>query len=145
MCDLHYSASVRVVGLLVLLTGLAPGAHADAAPPRPLAPVPRPLPLRSAAEGASVYGLPRAPVHLWQYNPAPDAYRNPQGCGAFSTAMALSVYDPIQYGTYAAAHRLFGQMLQVPIFGGTFESQNAVVARRVGYLALNRDHGTVAD
>jgi hypothetical protein len=36
-------------------------------------------------------------------------------------------------------------MLQVPIFGGTFESQNAVVARHAGYLALNRDHGTVAE
>ncbi|HMA35897.1 MAG TPA: hypothetical protein VKY74_15645, partial [Chloroflexia bacterium] len=91
------------------------------------------------------YGLPRQPIHLWQHNPALDAHANPRGCGAFSTAMALSVYDPARYGRYSAARALFAQMAQVPVFGGTFENQNAVVAGQAGFMALNRDHGTVAE
>jgi hypothetical protein len=101
--------------------------------------------MRSALDGARVYALPQLPVHLWQDNPAPDAYRNPMGCGAFTTAMALSVYDPTIYGSYAVARLLFAQMAQVPVFGGTFEGQNAEQARQAGFTALPNAQGTVAD
>lgn len=101
--------------------------------------------MRPAPDGSRVYALPQLPVHLWQDNPAPDAYRNPMGCGAFTTAMALSVYDPMLYGSYAVAQLLFAQMAQVPVFGGTFEGENAEQARLAGFTALPSDQGTVAD
>jgi hypothetical protein len=146
MRSLLYPTHLRLAGLLVLLLGaLVPGSGAPAyASHPPLPSVPRLAPFR-APDGALVYGLPRWPAHLWQYNPAPDAYANPRGCAAFSTAMALSVYDPTHYGTYAAAQHLFTRMAQVPIFGGTFESQNAVVARQAGFIAFNHAQGTVAE
>src|SRR3954465_6489402 len=51
--------------------------------------------------------LARLPVHLWQWNLAPGAYYNSMGCGAFVTAMALSVYEPERFGTYDAARLLY--------------------------------------
>src|SRR4051812_36533964 len=92
-----------------------------------------------------VHRLPRDPVHLYQLNAAADGYDNPMGCGAFSTAMALSVYDPARFGSYDTARHFFGQMLKVPFFGGTFEHQNAALARRLGFVAQFQDHGSVAD
>ena len=143
---LLHPTHLRLADLLMLLLGaFVPGSGAPAYashPPLPSAPRVAPF---LAPDGARVYGLSPRPVHLWQSNPAPDAYANPRGCGAFSTAMALSVYDPTHYGTYAAAQRLFTRMAQVPFFGGTFESQNAVVAGQAGFIALNHDHGTVDD
>jgi hypothetical protein len=91
-----------------------------------------------------VYSLPTLPPHLYQLDQASGGYFNPMGCGAFSTAMALATYDPA-YGTPAAAHQLFSEMLKVPFFGGTFEHQNAALARRKGYLAQFYDRGTVAE
>ncbi|HMA33803.1 MAG TPA: hypothetical protein VKY74_04915 [Chloroflexia bacterium] len=95
--------------------------------------------------GEVVHGLPTNPVHLYQLSQEPDAYNNSMGCGAFSTAMALSVYDAAHYGTYETARSFFQEMIKVPFFGGTFESQNAAIARRNGFLAHSYDHGTVAD
>lgn|GEM_PF-1550214 len=89
----------------------------------------------------AVYRLPA--VHLWQHNPA--TYHNDVGCGAFTTAMALSVYDPARYGSYQVAHTFFGRMLEVPIFGGTFEEENASIARAEGFLAAEYDRGTVVN
>jgi hypothetical protein len=146
MRSLHHFAYLRFAGLLVLLLGtLVPGSGVSAYASHPGAlSAPRVAPFL-APDGTRVDGLSPRPVHLWQYNSAPDAYANPQGCGAFSTAMALSVYDPTHYGTYATAHYLFTRMVQVPFFGGTFEHQNAVVAGQAGFIALNHDHGTVGD
>jgi len=101
--------------------------------------------MTDTAAGEVVHRLPRDPVHLYQFNAAADAYRNAMGCGAFSTAMALSVHDPAKYGTYETARGFFQQMLKVPFFGGTFENQNSAVARRLGFLAYSYDYGTVAD
>jgi hypothetical protein len=92
-----------------------------------------------------VHRLPRDPVHLYQFNSDPAAYQNAMGCGAFCTAMGLSYYDPSRFGTYAAARTIFASMLHVPFFGGTFESQNAVMARKLGYFSQPFDHGSVAD
>ncbi|HUS15343.1 MAG TPA: hypothetical protein VM536_10045 [Chloroflexia bacterium] len=92
-----------------------------------------------------VHRLPQQPVHLFQLNTSPEAYRNAMGCGAFSTSMALSVYDPETYGTYEMAREIFGQMLKVPVFGGTFENQNGTVARRLGFQADDYDYGTSDD
>ena len=96
-------------------------------------------------QGEIVHRLQRGPVHLFQLNKAPDAYYNEMGCGAFATAMALSCYDPDRFGTYAAARRIFDQMWKVPLFGGTFESQNAAMGRRHNFSTAPYDHGTVAD
>ncbi len=46
-----------------------------------------------------VHRLPHDPVHLYQLAQGQDAYYNPMGCGAFSTTMAISAYDPA-FGTY---------------------------------------------
>jgi hypothetical protein len=92
-----------------------------------------------------VHRLPRDPVHLYQFNADPAAYQNAMGCGAFCTAMGLSYYDPVRFGLYSAARTIFADMLHVPFFGGTFESQNAATARRLGYFAQPFDHGTIAD
>jgi hypothetical protein len=88
--------------------------------------------------------LGQLPVHLWQWNPAPDAY-NPMGCGAFTTAMALSTYEPDRFGTYQAANSIFAQMPKIPLIGGTFEGDNAKVAGLAGFAATTADHGTAAD
>lgn len=98
----------------------------------------------SAAE-ETVHQLPHLPVHLYQLNKAPDAYSNKMGCGAFTTAMALSCYDPVRFGKYDAASKLFDRMRKVPFFGGTFESQNAIMGRRYGFFARSYDSGTPAD
>jgi len=137
---------LRLAGVLLALSGalsLNPSAHANTmhTPPATTS-IAR---MRPAPDGSRVYGLPQLPVHLWQDNPAPDAYRNPMGCGAFTTAMALSVYDPMLYGSYAVAQVLFAQMAQVPVFGGTFEGENAEQARLAGFTALPSAQGTVAD
>ncbi len=95
--------------------------------------------------GEVVHRLPRDPVHLFQLNTAPDTYNNPMGCGAFSTSMALSVYDPMRFGNYDTPRNLFSQMLKVPFFGGTFENQNGAMARRFGFLAHSYGYGTPAD
>jgi len=95
--------------------------------------------------GEIVHRLPRGPAHLYQLNTAPDAYHNKMGCGAFTTAMALSCYDPARFGTYAAARQIFEQMLKVPIFGGTFESQNAAIGRRYNFATAPFDRGTLRD
>lgn len=92
-----------------------------------------------------VHRLPRGPVHLYQLNRDPDAYYNEMGCGAFTTAMALSCYDPARFGTYATARHIFEKMWKVPLFGGTFESQNAAIGRRYNFSTAPYDHGTVAD
>jgi hypothetical protein len=139
-------SALRFTGVVLALSGALsthPGVHASTL--RTALPVASIAQVHSAADGLQVYALPQLPVHLWQNNPAPDAYRNPMGCGAFTTAMALSVYDPARYGSYAAARRLFTQMVQVPVFGGTFEGQNTEQARQAGFTALPSDHGTVAD
>src|SRR5690242_1271211 len=127
---------LRITGGLLALAGALsanPGAHASTGRTPPLTSIAQ---VRSSLDGSRVYALPQLPVHLWQKDPAPGAYYNSIGCGAFTTAMALSVYDPTQYGTYATARTLFEQMVQVPLFGGTFESQDAVQARHAGYTAL---------
>jgi hypothetical protein len=93
----------------------------------------------------TVHRLPHEPAHLYQYNEDPQAYKNEQGCGAFCTAMALSYYDLGRFGTYGAARLFFDEMLHVPFFGGTFESQNAAIARKYGFFSAPFDHGTVAD
>ena len=93
----------------------------------------------------TVHRLPNVPVHLFQRDRNPDAYFNEKGCGAFTTAMALSHYNPARFGTPAAAREIFDQMLKVPIFGGTFEFQNARMAKHYGLFSKNYDHGTPAD
>jgi hypothetical protein len=139
-------SALRITGVALAMAGALSanlGAHANTLrTPPPAASIAQ---VRSAPDGARVYALPQLPVHLWQTNPARNAYRNPMGCGAFTTAMALSVYDRVHYGSYSAARRLFTQMVQVPVFGGTFEGQNAEQARQAGFTALPNDHGTVAD
>ncbi|MGA7730063.1 MAG: hypothetical protein WCD37_02195 [Chloroflexia bacterium] len=102
-------------------------------------------PTSSRATGEIVHRLPRAHVHLFQHNKAPDAYYNEKGCGAFTTSMALSFYDPPRFGTYASARAIFDSMLKVPFFGGTFESQNASIGRRFNFATDNYDHGHPAD
>jgi len=92
-----------------------------------------------------VHRLPRDPVHLWQLNQSPGTYNNAMGCGAFSTAMALSCYDPARFGTYEAARRIFEQMQKVPFFGGTFENQNSAIAKKYKFYSKNYDQGTVAE
>jgi len=92
----------------------------------------------------TVHRLPHDPVHLYQLAQGQEAYYNPMGCGAFSTAMALSVYDRA-FGSYEQVRAIFGQMIKVPFFGGTFEHQNAAVAHRFGYLADFYMQGTPAD
>jgi hypothetical protein len=89
--------------------------------------------------------LPRDPVHLWQLNQSPGTYNNAMGCGAFSTAMALSYYDPTRFGTYDAARQIFSQMQKVPFFGGTFEGQNAAIAKKYNFYGAPYDRGSVAD
>ncbi|MDQ3705636.1 MAG: hypothetical protein M3437_10525 [Chloroflexota bacterium] len=83
-------------------------------------------------------------AHLYQLNESPGAYFNKMGCGAFTTTMAISHYHPT-LGTYNAARTIFGQMLKVPFFGGTFESQNARIARQYGLLAKAYSRGTIND
>jgi hypothetical protein len=95
--------------------------------------------------GETIHRLPRDPVHLYQLNKAPGGYHNAMGCGAFTTAMALSCYNPTRFGTYTAARFIFHKMRKVPIFGGTFESQNAAIGRRYRFSAHPYDHGTPAD
>lgn len=102
-------------------------------------------PASGPATSEIIHRLPRAPLHLFQHNKAPHAYYNEKGCGAFSTAMALSCYDPARFGSYAAARIIFNKMLKVPFFGGTFEGQNAVIGRRYQFVAHAQDHGTPAD
>ena len=58
--------------------------------------------------------------------------------------MSLSCHDQA-LGTYDTARLVFDKMLKVPIFGGTFEFQNAVIARQFNFFADNLDRGTVAD
>lgn len=99
----------------------------------------------TAAPGEIVHRLPRDPVHLWQLNTDPRTYSNSMGCGAFSTAMALSCYQPDAFGNYDAARSIFSAMLKVPIFGGTFESQNAAIAHKYNFYSQAYDHGTVED
>lgn len=89
--------------------------------------------------------LPHDPVHLWQLNHDPGTYSNAMGCGAFSTAMALSCYDPKRFGTYDAAHAIFDQMVKVPFFGGTFESQNSAIAKKYNIPSAAYSNGTPAD
>jgi hypothetical protein len=67
------------------------------------------------------------------------------GCGAFCTAMALSFYNSERYGNYAAPRSIFGEMIKVPFFGGTFESQNAAIAKKHGFFAAPFDHGKVSE
>jgi hypothetical protein len=93
----------------------------------------------------TIHKLPHAPVHLYQLNSNPGAYSNKMGCGAFTTAMALSCYQPGRFGNYAAARAIFGQMRKVPFFGGTFERQNARIGRRHVYFSKPYDRGTPAD
>lgn len=95
--------------------------------------------------GDRLYQVGSAPIHLWQWNPVPGAYYNPMGCGAFSVAMALSVYDPLTYGSYAAAHDLYDQMNHIPLLGGTLEDENATEARRQGYAATTYYDGSLDD
>lgn len=111
-------------------------------PPGDLSDVARDAP-RVATE--IIHRLPREPVHLWQLNQDPGTYNNPMGCGAFSTAMALSCYDPQRFGTYTAAREIFDHMVKVPFFGGTFESQNAAIAQKYNFHSAPYDHGKVAD
>jgi hypothetical protein len=85
------------------------------------------------------------PIHLWQWNPTPGANYSPMGCGAFSVPVALSVYDPLRLGSYAAAHTLYDQMNHIPLLGGTLEGENAAEARRQGYAAPTYYDGTTGD
>lgn len=85
-----------------------------------------------------VHRLPDEPVHLWQLTNDTTLYNNPMGCGAFSSAMALSVYQPggfVANGGYAIAHSLFARMLQVPISGGTFELEDSMALQAEGLQA----------
>jgi hypothetical protein len=85
-----------------------------------------------------VHRLPNDPVHLWQLNNDIGLYHNPMGCGAFSSAMALSVYQPGGFannGGYSIAHSIFDRMLQVPISGGTFELQDSLALQAEGVQA----------
>ncbi|HEY0071131.1 MAG TPA: hypothetical protein VGE04_14285 [Chloroflexia bacterium] len=108
--------------------------------------------------GETVHALPRlhaqsvelkqdpdaVTAHLYQLNEKPGAYANKMGCGAFTTTMAISHYHPT-LGTYDTARTIFDKMIKVPHFGGTFECQNARMARQYGLLSKNYDHGTLAD
>lgn len=139
-------SALRLTGVVLALAGALwsnPRAHASTPHTPPLAA--SRAQVRPAPDGSQVYVLPQLPVHLWQNNPARNAYRNPMACGAFTTTMALSVYDRARYGSYTSARRLFTQMAQVPVFGGTFEGQNAEQARQAGFIAIPNDQGTVAD
>jgi hypothetical protein len=93
----------------------------------------------------TIHTLPILPTHLYQLNKNPKAYFNPMGCGAFTTAMALSAYHPARFGTYTAARFIFHKMRKVPFFGGTFESQNATIARHFRFTARPQNHGTLHD
>jgi hypothetical protein len=115
------------------------------ATPQGIAPATAPATDRQRIPTEVVHRLPRDPVHLWQLNHDPGTYNNAMGCGAFSTAMALSCYDPARFGTYDAARRIFDQMDKVPFFGGTFESQNAAVAHQFNYYGAPYSRGTVED
>src|SRR4051812_15464463 len=137
--------SALSVGLYLLGSGGPIFSQAVVAPSRPARPpVHRGLGY-SATERGRIVKLEREPVHLWQWNPAPGAYYSPMGCGAFTTAMALSIYAPARFGSYAAARALYAQMSQIPLLGGTFEEENAAAARREGFAATAFDHGTAAD
>jgi len=92
-----------------------------------------------------VHRLPHDPIHLYQYNNDPQAYKNPMGCGAFCTTMALAYYDLDHFGTYAAARQIFDTMRHVPFLGGTFEGENARFARKQGLFTASFDFGTVDD
>jgi hypothetical protein len=59
--------------------------------------------------------------------------------------MALSYYDVDRFGTYAVARQIFEIMRHVPFFGGTFESENARMARKHGLFTASFDFGTVDD
>jgi hypothetical protein len=89
--------------------------------------------------GEVVSRLPRDPVHLWQRTDRAGLYNNSMGCGAFSTAMAISVFQPggfVNDGGYAIAHDIYDQMLKVPFSGGgTFEMQNTLALKAHGLQA----------
>lgn len=93
----------------------------------------------------AIHKLPILPTHLYQLNKNPKGYHNPMGCGAFTTSMALSCYNPGRFGNYSAARYIFHKMLKVPLFGGTFESQNARIARHFKFTARPQNRGTIAD
>lgn len=93
----------------------------------------------------TIHKLDHAPIHLYQLNKAPDAYYNEKGCGAFTTSMALSCFDPAKFGTYAAVRAIFDQMVKVPFAGGTFEHQNARMGQKFGFHTKNYDHGSPAE
>lgn len=92
-----------------------------------------------------IHQLPNLPIHLYQLNKNPKAYHNPMGCGAFTTSMALSCYNPARFGNYSAARYIFHKMVKVPFFGGTFESQNARIARHFRFTAHPQNRGTISD
>ncbi|HEX8597996.1 MAG TPA: hypothetical protein VF952_05705 [Chloroflexia bacterium] len=109
--------------------------------------------------GESIHKLPRLHVqskeltqdpdavvaHLYQLNEKPGAYFNKMGCGAFTTTMAISHFHPT-LGTYDSARTIYGRMQKVPFSGGgTFESQNARIARQYGLLAKAYSRGTIND
>ncbi|HKP54437.1 MAG TPA: papain-like cysteine protease family protein [Chloroflexia bacterium] len=102
-------------------------------------------PAPDATTDEIVHRLPRDPAHLYQRSQDPPNYNNPMGCGAFCTSMALSFYNPERYGNYGAPRAIFGEMVKVPFFGGTFEGQNASIAKKHGFFAAPFDHGKVTD
>jgi hypothetical protein len=99
----------------------------------------------TSTAGEVVHRLPGDPVHLYQLDKSPGAYYNTMGCGAFTTAMALSLHDRERFGTYDAARMIFEKMRKVPFFGGTFESQNAAIGQQFNVACDPYDRGTPAD
>jgi len=96
--------------------------------------------------GEVVHRLPRDPIHLWQLNSSGGLYHHAMGCGAFSTAMAISAYRPADFISnrgYDIAHGIHDRMLKVPFSGGgTFELQNALALKAHGFQAAMFVFGT---
>ena len=102
-------------------------------------------PSTASVAGEVVHRLPGEHTHLYQHSKVPRTYYNPKGCGAFTTAMALSFYDWQRFGTYEAARMIFDKMAKVPFFGGTFENENSAIGRQFGFATDSYDRGTPAD
>jgi hypothetical protein len=93
----------------------------------------------AAIPSETIHRLQSDPVHLCQLTGDPSLYNNPMGCGAFSTAMTMSVFRPSGFAGnhgYAIANNVYKRMIKVPFsHGGTFELQNALTLRSRGLVA----------
>ncbi len=99
--------------------------------------------------GEQVFAVSPLPTHLWQLDKqdtvnvkgmSEQAF-NDMGCGAYSTAMAMSVHDP-KYGSEQAATDLYNRMSKVFFSRGTWEGENAKQAAQAGFVSAQLHNGT---